>query len=212
MHTGHSQHWQCCLVTFIVTNVAPDIHCERDLQSKSVQIPIHASPELQSSQTDQASLVNDPLYTYTLDLILNLGLNAPSYLFFLFDVQGSCVPSLAVAVPVWHCSLEIESNWFWQAASDFNASKLLRGKILSVYLASYLEIWRLWGQLKHELILTNTYDLIIPGPGLTLAADTISVSAPGLSPVMSGSICIFTDLSLGHAQCPVQAAQFTAGK
>ena len=114
-----------------------------------------------------------------------------------------CVASLAV--PVWHCSLEIESNWFWQAASDFNASKLLRGKILSVYLASYLEIWRLWGQLKHELILTNTYDLIIPGPGLTLAADTISVSAPGLSPVMSGSICIFTDLSLGHVQCPVQA-------
>ena len=45
-----------------------------------------------------------------------------------------------------------ESNLFWQAASDFNASKLLRGKILSVYLASYLEIWRLWGQLKHELI------------------------------------------------------------
>ena len=142
------------------------------------------------------------IYAHIIDLILNLGLNAPSYLFFLFDVQGSCVPSLAVAVPVWHCSLEIESNWFWQAASDFNASKLLRGKILSVYLASYLEIWRLWGQLKHELILTNTYDLIIPGPGLTLAADTISVSAPGLSPVMWVNLYIYRSLV---RSCPVSS-------
>ena len=128
---------QCCLVTFIVTNVAPDNHCEPDLQSKSVQIPNHTSPDLWSSQTNQVYLLN---HTSRLDYCPG----AP-YLRIFVALQTLCFPCLLFRGAVTMCPVSgcdtaqvltgFESNLFWQAASDFNASKLLRGKILSVYLA-----------------------------------------------------------------------------
>ena len=145
---------QCCLVTFIVTNVAPDNHCELDLQSKSVQIPNHASPEPWSSQTNQVSLLNHTSIVLE-EPFLRIFVALRTLLVFLVCCSGElwpCVLCLAVTLLSAQVLTGFESNLFWQAASDFNASKLLRGKILSVYLASYLEIWRLWGQLKHELI------------------------------------------------------------
>ena len=96
---------QCCLVTFIVTNVAPDNHCELDLQSKSVQIPNHDSPEPWSSQTNQVSLLNHTSIVLE-EPFLRIFVALRTLLVFLVCCSGELWPCvLCLAVILLKCSL-----------------------------------------------------------------------------------------------------------